>query len=188
MNKVDDKNVGRVIIVHGWADDPSRGWISWLVRRLNAQGIVAIAPPMPDPKRPNIDEWVEEVARVVGEFDENTVLVGHSLGVYILLRYLDKYEGGGRLGKLILVAGFAGHERQSEGKRVLPEVDFAKIRQRAERIYSIYSDNDEVLPPEWSEQLGRELGATNILDPGKGHFAGLHGCEELPSVRDIILS
>lgn len=188
MNRVDDKNVRRVIIVHGWADDPSKGWISWLVRELTAQGIHTIAPPMPNPKKPNIEAWVEEVVKVVGGLDENTILVGHSLGVYVLLRYLDVCTGSGKLAKLILVAGFAGHERQEQGKRALPEVDFAKIRQRAERIYSIYSDNDEVLPSEWSLQLGKVLGATNILDPGKGHFAGLHGCEELPSVRDIILS
>lgn len=188
MNKVEDIHEKRVIIVHGWADDPSKGWISWLVRELTTQGIHAVAPPMPNPKKPNIEAWVEEVAKVVGGLDENTILVGHSLGVYVLLRYLDACTGSGKLAKLILVAGFAGHERQEQGKRALPEVDFAKIRQRAERIYSIYSDNDEVLPPEWSERLGRELGATNILDPGKGHFAGLHGCEELPSVLDIIIS
>jgi predicted alpha/beta hydrolase family esterase len=188
MNKVEDIHEKRVIIVHGWADDPSKGWISWLVRELTAQGIHTIAPPMPNPKKPNIEAWVEEVDKVVGGLDESAILVGHSLGVYVLLRYLDGYTGNGKLAKLILVAGFAGHERQGQGKRALPEVDFAKIRQRAERIYSVYSDNDEVLPPEWSEQLGKVLGATNILEPGKGHFAGLHGCEELPSVRDIILS
>ncbi len=180
--------IRRVIIVHGWADDPCQGWIAWLVRELELRGIEALAPTMPEPKNPNIDTWVEEIERVVGGLDESTVLVGHSLGAYVVLRYLDRYEAGDQLGKLILVAGFAGHERQTEGKRALPEVNFGKIRKLTKRIYSIYSDNDEVLPPEWSQQLGHDLGATNILDPGKGHFAGLHGCNELPSVLDIIVA
>lgn len=176
----------RVIIVHGWADDPSKGWIAWLTRELCNRGIEAIAPRMPEPKQPNIGAWIAEVTRVVGTIDEHTVLIGHSLGSYVLLRYLDGYPDLGKIGKLILVAGFAGHERANRGKTPLPEVDYGRIKSRVARIYNVYSDNDEVIPREWSEALGDDLGAENIVDPGKGHFAGLHGCDTLPIVLELI--
>lgn len=187
--KISDKAyIRRVIIVHGWADDPRQGWISWLVQQLRGQGIEALAPAMPEPRTPNIDIWLKELDRIVGELDEHTVLVGHSLGVYVLLRYLSGYTKQAKIAKLILVSGFAGHERVAKGKRALPEVDFDLIKQRAELIYSIFSDDDELVPPEWSEQLGKDLGATNILEKGKGHFAGLHGCEQLPVVLEAVTS
>lgn len=176
----------RVIIVHGWADDPSKGWIAWLTRELCNRGIEAIAPRMPEPKQPNIGAWIAEVTRVVGAIDEHTVLIGHSLGSYVLLRYLDGYPDLGKIGKLILVAGFAGHERANRGKTPLPEVDYGRIKSRVARIYNVYSDNDEVIPRERSEALGDDLGAENIVDPGKGHFAGLHGCDTLPIVLELI--
>ncbi len=177
----------RVIIVHGWADDPAKGWIAWLVSELRSRGVEAIAPAMPSPKKPDIDTWLHYLQQVIGLIDSQTVLVGHSLGAYVLLRYLDKCTDPHKLGKLILVGGFAGHERATQGKHVLPEVDFATIRAKVEQIYSVYSDDDTVIPPEWSAALGESLGGHNVIDPGKGHFAGLHGCTELPSVLEIIL-
>lgn len=186
MMNNETKKLLRVIIVHGWADDPTRGWIAWLTRELCNRGIETIAPRMPDPKQPNIDAWIAEIARVVGAIDEHTVLVGHSLGSYVLLRYLDDYPDSGKIGKLILVAGFAGHERANQGKTPLPEVDFGRIKSRVASIYNVYSDNDEIIPHEWSEALGNSLSAENIVDSGKGHFAGLHGCDTLPSVLRLI--
>ncbi len=181
-------NIQRVIIVHGWADDPTQGWMGWLTRELRAQGIEVVAPAMPEPKKPNIEDWLAELERVAGRLDAQTALVGHSLGAYVVLRYMSKYVLGESLGKLILVAGFAGHERAEQGKRALPEVDFGAIKAKVGRIYSVYSDNDEIIPPAWSRELGTLLGAENVVDPGKGHFAGLHGCDTLPSVFDLIVA
>ncbi len=176
----------RVIIVHGWADDPRQGWIAWLCEKLRKEGIDVVAPVMPNPEKPHIEAWLDKLSVEIGEFDENTVLVGHSLGVYVLLRYLDSLPTSKKFGKLILVAGFAGHERATQGKRALPEVNFDHIRGLVERIYCVYSDDDRVVPPEWSEQLGIALGAQNIIDKGKNHFAGLRGCDTLESVYELI--
>lgn len=181
-----DQKSTRVIIVHGWADDPARGWMGWLTQELRASDVEVTAPRMPDPKQPNVDAWIEEVSKAVGTIDDHTILVGHSLGTYVLLRYLDAYTEPERAGKLILVAGFGGHERAQQGKQALPEVNFEGVKGRVEHIYSVYSDNDEIIPPAWSRELGVLLGAENVVDPGKGHFAGLHGCNTLPSVLNMI--
>jgi len=186
MNISNKTNIRRVIIVHGWADDPRQGWIAWLCTKLRAEGIDAVAPTMPDPQKPHIEAWLDTLRETIGEIDEGTALVGHSLGVYVLLRYLNSCRQGEKLGKLILVAGFAGHERTAQGKRALPEVEFDHIKKFVSSIYCVYSDDDKVVPPEWSEQLGIALGAQNVVDGGKGHFAGLRGCDTLESVYELI--
>lgn len=180
------QNITRVVIVHGWADDPTKGWMGWLTDQLRALGVEVVAPAMPDPKQPNVDAWLETLSVAVGTVDQHTALVGHSLGTYVLLRYLSSYSMDDRLGKLVLVAGFAGNERTEQGKRALPDVDLGKVKASVDQIYSVYSDNDEIIPHEWSEALGNDLGAENIVDFGKGHFAGLHGCDTLPSVLGLI--
>src|SRR5687767_7920472 len=93
----------RVIIVHGWADDPSQGWIAWLVKQLQEHGVEAVAPAFPDPEKPSTTEWVKVLAEKIGQPDEQTVLVGHSLGVYVVMRYLS--EPGPPLAGAVLVAG-----------------------------------------------------------------------------------
>ncbi len=180
------QTITRVVIVHGWADDPTKGWIAWLAHELRADGVEVITPAMPEPKKPNINAWIDTLANVVGSVDQQTALVGHSLGTYVLLRYLDAYPADDQLGKLVLVAGFAGNERLEQGRRALPEVDFARIKTKVTQIYSVYSDNDDIIPAKWSKALGEGLGAQNVLDAGKGHFAGLHGCDTLPTVLHLI--
>ena len=180
------QNITRVVIVHGWADDPTKGWMRWLTDQLLVLGMEVIAPAMPDPKQPNVDAWLDALSVAVGTVDQHTALVGHSLGTYVLLRYLSAYSKDGRLGKLVLVAGFAGNERTEQGKRALPDVDLGKVKASVDQIYSVYSDNDEIIPAAWSKELGESLDAENVLDSGKGHFAGLHGCDTLPSVLKLI--
>lgn len=105
----------------------------------------------------------------------------------LLLRFLERYHGEGHLGKLILVAGFAVPANPEHHQYFAPTLDFNKIRTRARAIYSVYSDNDRVVLPSQTRWLNDQLDGELILDPGKGHFAGLKGVNELPSVLKIIL-
>ncbi len=177
----------RVIIVHGWGDDPKRGWINWLTGQLESRGIEVIAPAMPNPKRPDFKTWLRVVSEVVGQVDEQTVLIGHSLGCFILLRFLEQYRGAGRLGKLILIAGFILPADPKHQSRFEPTPDFSHIRAVTKRIYCVYSDDDHVVLPSRSKTLHDKLGGELVLDVGKCHFAGLRGVNQLPSVLDIVL-
>lgn len=177
----------RVIIIHGWGDDPTQGWIDWLAGQLESRGIEAIAPAMPNSRRPDFEDWLRVVSGVVGEFDEQTVLIGHSLGCFILLRFLERYHGAGRLGKLILIAGFIVPADPKHQARFEPTPDFAHIRSHIQQIFCIYSNDDHVVLPSRSKALHDKLGGQLVLDAGKRHFAGLRGISELPSVLNIVL-
>src|SRR3989344_9568337 len=79
----------RVFIVHGWDGHPEEGWFPWLKRELEAKGFKVYVPQLPDAANPRIYNWVPALAAAVGEADEETYFVGHSMGCQTIARYLE---------------------------------------------------------------------------------------------------
>jgi len=175
----------RVIIIHGWADVPNRGWQGWLGRELSKQGVEVIAPAMPRPKLPVLADWHATIADVVGELDEETVLIGHSLGTFSLLRFLENYQGKGKAGQLILVAGFLENGGRSLKPYFAPVPDLTRVSERVENIYHIFSDKDHLVTPDKSQKLAHLLKGKTYQLPGYGHFM-TNKIVEFPLVLDII--
>jgi predicted alpha/beta hydrolase family esterase len=67
-------------------------------------------------------------------------------------------------------------------------LDWDKVKQNAARRICIYAEDDDKVEPARTKELARLIDAELINDPGRGHFAGLHGCSELPSVLESVLS
>ena len=61
---------------------------------------------MPNPERPTVSSWQFALDQVIGKPDENTFLVGHSLGCITLLHFLSRQQPE-KIGGLVLAAGFA---------------------------------------------------------------------------------
>jgi uncharacterized protein len=172
----------RLFVAHGWADDPDQGWIAWLVKQAAARGIEAVAVKFPEPQKPSITQWTQLLREAVGVPDEQTVLVGHSLGCYLVLNYLSQEKG--QVGGIVLVAGGLPKHRPE----LLAGLDMAAVKAKAMRRICIYSDDDRVVPLEASVELAEAIEAERVLDAGKRHFAGLRGVIELPSVLAAVLS
>lgn len=76
----------RAFIIHGWEGTPDSNWFPWLADELKKKGFEAVVPQMPNADFPVAKEWLGHMQKIVGEPDENTFLVGHSLGVTAILR------------------------------------------------------------------------------------------------------
>src|SRR5688572_19611763 len=92
----------RIFVVHGWYGHPGEGWFPWLKETLEARGFEVFVPAMPDPAHPRIESWVRQLAGEVGELDQETFFVGHSIGCQTILRYLQM--GDARAGGVVCVA------------------------------------------------------------------------------------
>ena len=95
----------RAFIIHGWDGYPQEGWFPWLKAELEQRGFTVEVPSMPHPSKPTIEDWVNHLARLVGEPDEQTYLIGHSMGCQTILRYLASLNNQ-KIGGAVLVAGF----------------------------------------------------------------------------------
>lgn len=177
--------IRRVVIIHGWKDNPKKGWLGWLAEKMRSEGYQVINPQMPRDTIPDIDSWVDIVSTVVGEIDRYTILVGHSLGTFVLLRYLERYTSYEKALALILIAGFINPKVDRAQDYFLPIPDVKNIKNHVESICHIYSDDDKMVAIERSKELADQLGGEQICLKGKGHFTS-KDITQFPELVDII--
>lgn len=175
-----------MVIAHGWADDPTKGWLNWLAQQLRSQGIKADAPQFPAAKTPDPTVWLETLAQSIGQPDDQLVLVGHSLGCLVVLKYLSDLDPAVTIAGIVLVAGMK--DTYSWKPNGLYPIDFDKATARSKKRIVIYSNDDDKVQPARTKELAKLIDAKLVLDDGKGHFAGLHGCSELPSAFKAVES
>jgi len=191
----------RVFIIHGYHSFPEEAWLPWLKAELEARGYEAFLPAMPHPDRPTIPDWIGFIAKLVGEPDRQTVLVGHSLGCQAVLRYVETLAAAGKsVGKTIVVAGSfptgmsaQEFEERTGGDEVLRPwltcgVDPKKVKSAAGKCTAILSDDDPYIPIERAKASFAGLDATIIVESGKGHFNEDDHLTELPSVLSAVLA
>lgn len=178
----------RVIIVHCWSGTPDYCWYPWVKNELEAKGFEVIVPAMPETDAPKLALWLPKLQEVVGEPDEDTYLVGHSIGCATINRYLEQLPEGQKVGGVVLVAGFTDNLGFDELKNFFETpLDLATIRERSVKGFvNIHSDNDQYVPVVHSKNLRDGLGGEAIILQNKGHFSGPidseESCTELPEV------
>ncbi|SBW02840.1 conserved hypothetical protein [uncultured Eubacteriales bacterium] len=144
---------------------------------------------MPDSNNPHLSTWIKQLENSIPDLDENTILVGHSLGCVTVLRYLLKK--GIRICGIVLVSGFIGQNPmsiQTEGLSgfVQGELDFIKINHLAPKRYVITASDDDIVPSCSTQEMAKTLDAQLIvLDSGK-HFIERDGYMSFPVLLNIL--
>ena len=172
----------KVFIVHGFEGSPNGGWRPWLMGELQKQDIYACALAMPSPDKPVLAEWVAEITRHVDRNSQDELyLVGHSLGVPAILRYLEAASLASPLSGAVLVSGPCEPVTNEKIKAFLAEpFDFASVRPRVGQCVVIHGDNDTVVPLVHAEKLSQALGAKLVVVKNGGHLNGSSGWYALP--------
>lgn len=55
---------------------------------------------------PKLVKWLSKLQEVIGKPNRDLYLIGHSLGVITILRYLESLTGDEKIGGAVFVAGF----------------------------------------------------------------------------------
>lgn len=167
----------RVFIVHGWSGNPRIGWFKWLQKELEKKGYSVTAPLMPDADEPVIGKWVHFLSKLIRAPDEQTYLVGHSIGCQAILRYLQPFPRGEKVGGVILVGGWPikltglGPEEDLIAKPWMETpILWERIKSTSPNFVAIHSDNDPYVPLENADCLKKNLGAHVHIEHNKGHY------------------
>jgi len=103
-------------------------------------------PVMPDEESPEYEAWKAEIEQELAALDGEVILVGHSLGALILLRYLSEGEVQQPVAGLFLIAtpyvGTGGWEFEDDALRE----DFAAKLPARLPVFLYHSHDDEVVP------------------------------------------
>lgn len=176
--------MARIFIVHGWEGTPESNWIPWLRNELTKKGNQVHVPLMPDTNNPKMEQWIEHLSKEIGIPDQDTYLVGHSMGCQTILRYLEGMKDDEKVGGAVLVAGFLTIKSEmmkidSNGKVLSPwiekRINLEKAKVHAGKIVAIQSGNDPYIPIDNAMVFEKELGARVIIIPKAGHFTIANG-------------
>ena len=152
------------------------------MRELAKLGIYASALPMPTPEKPVCSEWLEMMNYCIGKSNKDVYLVGHSLGVPAILRYLENTKA--KVGGVVLVSGpirrKKGYKKGKLDTFFETPFDFNLIKKRAGKFTVIHGDDDRFVPVEQAKELADKLSCELNLIKNGGHLNGGSGVYELP--------
>lgn len=183
----------KIWIIHGWSGYSDECWFQWLKKQLEERGHEVHVPQMPDADAPDITKWVSKMRDIV-EPDDQTILIGHSIGCQTILRYLEGICA--KIKAAVFVAGFFNliensFEDQEDKDIAKPwldiRIDADKVKLKAERIVAIFSDNDPHVPLSDAALFKERLGAETIIYPKMGHMGGSDNLTEFPELLNKIM-
>jgi predicted alpha/beta hydrolase family esterase len=180
----------KYIIVGSWQSKPTDYWYTWIKKILESQ-------PNSEVKIVEVDIIMKESMQTLNEkvgvdyLDENTYLIGHSLGCQQIMRWLATVDV--QVGGMLLVAGWMDLQKEDKTPplRSIELIEFLKTRRdlfipwlttpfdgkkaasNAKKIVVMISDNDEFT---WKYQQNKAKfletlpGCTVKIFSGKGTF------------------
>ncbi|GCE08240.1 RBBP9/YdeN family alpha/beta hydrolase [Dictyobacter aurantiacus] len=162
----------QILFIHGAGhkDQPSGSGklISYLQKRLGNDYEVR-APDMPDPYHPTYQAWGDQIEQELGKLDADALLVGHSLGGSMLLKYLAQGTYQRPIAGLFLVSVPYWGKRDWELEYAVPD-NFASRLPPIRHLFLYHSRSDEVVPFSSLRRYQEKLpqATVRVLD-GKEH-------------------
>lgn len=179
-----------VLLIHGFNGIPKI--FEYFKENLQKLDYNVIMPNFPVRENITIERYFEIFEKYREYFNEDCIVVAHSIGNPMFIKYISKY--GLQVGKYISLAGFS-KDYYNEGKDVLNEkvkltILSEKEKQDTKQLvidrYSIYSNDDHIVPFELLKDFCRDIDSKPILIENIGHMGKKSGLEELPEVIEII--
>lgn len=160
--------MNNAIILHGQSGTPNQYWYPWIAQELQKNTWDVWAPQLPNPDKPILNLQLPFVIQN-GQFNENTVLIGHSSGAALALSVMESMKT--KIRRTILVAGFIQLLSHDEKDILKQSYDWELIKKNCDDLIFINSDND---PWGYDDTQGRllfeKLGGTLIIRHGEGHM------------------
>ncbi len=186
--------MGNIFILHGTEGHPEENWFPWLKEKLEARRCKVFVPQFPSPPvmSAKINEWFEVLKNYEQYIDEDTILIGHSLGGVFTLRILEKLKHTIRaavfIGTPVGVRPILNYDRDNSFSGF--SFDWPTVRTKANHFIVFQSDNDPYVGLENGQELAKKLGIDLSLVPNAGHFnkkAGYTKFEELLKKLELLL-
>jgi len=150
---------------------------------------------MPEAAAPKMELWIPKLAEMIGLPDDELVLIGHSMGVQTIMRYLASINT--QIARFISVAGFftlipgsigtAEDEKVADPWLTIP-IDTEKVKSNTQKITAIFSDDDPYIALENVKMFEKRLGAKTVVLHNKGHMGASENVTELPEALKAILT
>jgi leucyl-tRNA synthetase len=164
----------RFVLLHGFTGSAQTNFFPWLKHELEAQGHEVFAPELPNSANPTEEEQVDFVLKHAA-IDENTVILGHSLGTIVAMKVVEKSKTP--VAGLVLAGGFLEPKFTDKPRPFVStftwNFDFDDIRKKVGFIRVLSASNDSAVPLEAGRQLAEALGVSQeVVTAQENHFCG----------------
>ena len=151
-------NKPNFVLLHGFGGSPHDDFFPWLKKSLEEKGWEVQAPILPSSNNPTEDEQVNFVLKNI-KADQNTIILGHSLGAVVAMKVLEKLKSP--IAGLVLAAGFL-EPKFKDNERPFAntfkwQFDFEKIRENVSTVKILSAKNDYAVPAEQGKALAKNL-------------------------------
>lgn len=163
----------KYVLVHGYAGGAHKHFLPSLKEQLEKEGHTVSLPALPNTKNPNIEEQISFLRRE-GVFDEDTIVIAHSLGSVVALKAIESLNIPIR--RLVTVGGFLDTDINLEKEYFKTfdwKFDFKKIKENVREFIVLHDENDDVIPITQAEKFERRLAGKIIrVAASEPHFRG----------------
>ncbi|MBI2065462.1 MAG: alpha/beta hydrolase, partial [Candidatus Zambryskibacteria bacterium] len=118
-------------------------WKPWIRKRLGDEYEV-ITPQMPNKTNARFEEWKLWFEKFIPFFEDEVILVGHSLGGIFLAKYLSENKFSKKIKAAMLVS--AVYNKDSEGYSALSFSLPKVLDLQTDKIFLYHSKDDPVVP------------------------------------------
>jgi predicted alpha/beta hydrolase family esterase len=162
-----------VLILHGTGADHTSNWFPWLKNELEKRGYKVWVPDLPNSIQPNIKKYNDFIfSNKNWEFNNNSVIVGHSSGAVAGLGILQKLPKDVKIGKCILAGSFKGTLGWKNLSNLWSiDIKYNQIRNKANEFIFLHSDDDPYCPLEHAKDLSEKTNGKLFVIKGAKHFS-----------------
>ena len=141
------------------------------------------SPHMPDPENPHYVNWKAKLKKELASIDDDLILVGHSLGASVLLKYLSEETLTQPVAGLFLIGAVYWGKEDWKVKEYALKRNFPSKLPPIGRLFFYHSTDDEVVPISHVRYFAEDLPNAVVREfDHRGHLFG-RGLPEL--VEDI---
>lgn len=187
--------MNNIFIFHGTEGHPEENWFPWLKEKLEARGHKIFVPQFPSPPivPAKLSEWFAVLKDYEQYINEDTIIIGHSLGGVFALKVLENLKqpikaacfvgtpiGVRPISNYDRVNGFAGYS-----------FDWSAIKTNSKNFIVFQSDDDPYVSLDNGKELAKNLGVELSFVPNAGHFnrrAGYIKFDELLKELELLLN
>ena len=167
-----------IIVFHGWGASENDNWFPWVKELFEPKGIQVTIPHFPNTENPKLEQWLQTFENYLKEINDETILIGHSLGGPFILSLLERINK--RVKTTILVSPFCRtlkdpYANMLVGTFINKDFNWDKIKENGHEFHVLYSDNDTYVPINESIFVAEKTNATLHLFKGMDHFLFFRG-------------
>ncbi|MDP7247544.1 MAG: alpha/beta fold hydrolase [Candidatus Peribacteraceae bacterium] len=178
----------KAFLFHGTGGHSKENWFPWIKTELESKGYEVIIPDFPDANTPTPDKWYPVIDNLVEEVDSDSIVIGHSLGGAMALRFLERIKTAVNVTAIISAALGIPPIKYIEGDSPFLEggFDWDTIRSNSKHFVVFHSDNDPFVCIENGQKAASELGVELSFVPNAGHFNETAGYKEFPELLNSL--